>query len=314
MMAAVIRSTRRVFLAAAAGAPWIAGAVMARPPGLLIDTHVHLFSGDPQKFPYAANAPYQPKPAPLEPYLKFVAEAGIDHVVIVHPEPYQDDHRYLEYCFANEQPKGLFKGTCLFDPISPETPSRMEALVKRNPGRLVALRIHQMGEPGSAPTRSGPIGGRDMSSAAMDRTWNKAAQLGLAIQMHFVPYYAPQIEEQARRHSGIGIVLDHLGRAGMGSPAEFERVLALAKLPNVYLKVSALNYSSKEKAPYRDARPMVRRAYDAFGPDRMIWGGLGHSVPEFESAVEIFDTMFNDIADSDKAKIRGLNAKSFFAF
>jgi len=37
-------------------------------------------------------------------------------------------------------------------------------------------------------------------------------------------------------------------------------------------------------------------------------------VPEFESAVEIFDTMFNDIADSDKAKIRGLNAKSFFAF
>ncbi len=313
-MAAVSRPTRRAFLGAAASAPWVAAAVTARPPGLIVDTHVHLFSGDPQKFPYAANAPYQPKSAPLEQYLKFVAEAGIDHVVIVHPEPYQDDHRYLEYCFVNEQPKGLFKGTCLFDPISPETPSRMEALVKRNPGRIVAFRIHQMSEPGSAPSRSGPITGRDMRSAAMDRTWTKAAQLGLAIQMHFLPYYAPQIEEQARKHSGIAIVLDHLGRAGMGSPAEFDRVLALAKLPNVYMKVSALNYSSKEKPPFRDARPLVRRAYDSFGPDRLIWGGLGHTVPEFETATEIFNTMFDGIADSEKAKIRGLNAKKLFGF
>ena len=49
--------------------------------------------------------------------MKFAKEAAIDHAVIVHPEPYQDDHRYLEYCFSREPAKGFFKGTCLFDPI-----------------------------------------------------------------------------------------------------------------------------------------------------------------------------------------------------
>ena len=27
-------------------------------------------------------------------------EARLNHTVLVHPEPYQDDHRYIEYCFT----------------------------------------------------------------------------------------------------------------------------------------------------------------------------------------------------------------------
>src|SRR5450432_1572810 len=79
----------------------------------LIDSHVHLF--DPQRVPYHPNAVYKPPPATLEAYVKFAAEAKIDHTIIVHPEPYQDDHRYLKYCFDHEPSKHFFKGTCLFD-------------------------------------------------------------------------------------------------------------------------------------------------------------------------------------------------------
>src|SRR5947209_13911325 len=103
--------------------------VSARPAGKLVDTHVHLF--DPAKFPYSTVAPYKPTPQPLEEYLKFATAARLDHVIIVHPEPYQDDHRYLEYCFAHEPSPGFFKGTCLFDPIAAETPRRREALLRR---------------------------------------------------------------------------------------------------------------------------------------------------------------------------------------
>src|SRR5450432_2542434 len=100
---------------------WLAGALAtaagatARPNGVLVDSHVHLF--DPSRVPYHPQATYQPKAAPLEAYVQFAREAKIDHTVIVHPEPYQDDHRYLEYCFANEPSSGFFKGTCLYDPI-----------------------------------------------------------------------------------------------------------------------------------------------------------------------------------------------------
>src|ERR1700682_5941282 len=84
---------------------WMAGALAAtrslaaRPPGLLIETHIHLFAGDPGRL-QDSSASYQPRSAPVEAYVKFAQEAKIDHALIVHPEPYQDDHRYLEYCFS----------------------------------------------------------------------------------------------------------------------------------------------------------------------------------------------------------------------
>src|SRR5947208_5362356 len=86
---------------------------LAAPATPMIETHVHLF--DPARFPYAADAPYQPAAYSLEDHLKLVASAGLAHSIIVHPEPYQDDHRYLEYCFAHEPKPGYFKGTCLFE-------------------------------------------------------------------------------------------------------------------------------------------------------------------------------------------------------
>jgi predicted TIM-barrel fold metal-dependent hydrolase len=64
---------------------------MPRPTGVLVDTHIHLFAKDQTRFPYAPTGTYQPPPADLEDYKKFVAEARLDHGVIVHPEPYQDD-------------------------------------------------------------------------------------------------------------------------------------------------------------------------------------------------------------------------------
>ena len=134
-----------------------AAALTAAPGAPLIDTHIHLFASDQKKFPYHKNASYKPPAQDLEPYLAFVKQAGIDGAVIVHPEPYQEDHSYLEHCFAHEPRKGFFKGTCLFDPIAPDTPDRMAALVKRNPDRIVALRIHENREAGVKPTVSAPF-------------------------------------------------------------------------------------------------------------------------------------------------------------
>jgi len=291
----------------------LAGAAL-RPAGAIVDTHVHLFAGDSQRFPYATNAPYRPEALTLEAYGKFAAEAKIDHTVIVHPEPYQDDHRYLEYCLANEPSKGFFKGTCLFDPIAGETPARMEALVKRNPGRIVALRIHETRRAGVAPTVSGPIRDRDLRHRGVKATWKKAQSLGLAIQMHFVPYHAPQIGELAAEFPDVTVILDHLGRAGEGSAEEYGGVLKLAAFPRVHMKYSGVAYSSKEKYPFRDVAPLVRRVYDAFGPERIIWGGCGNTPAEFERQAEMLEQMFAFTTERERARIRGGNAVKLFRF
>jgi len=299
-------TTRRHFLTAMAAIP---AARAARPPGVLVDTHIHLFADDQKRFPYHRNASYRPPPATLESYLEFVKQSRIDHAVVVHPEPYQDDHSYLEYCFAHEPRPGFFKGTCLFDPIVPDTPARMEALVKKLPGRIIALRIHANRKAGEPPTTSGPIRDRDLRHPAMRATWRQAADLGLAIQMHFIPNHAPDIGRLAQEFSSTTVILDHLARAGQGAPAEYDEVLKLARLPRVVMKFSGVQYSSKESYPHRDAKPLVRRTFDAFGADRMVWGGLGMTMAEFDQRVTLFDQMFDFASEAARRKIRGENAR-----
>jgi predicted TIM-barrel fold metal-dependent hydrolase len=301
---------RREFLTGALAS--LARLDAARPPGVLVDTHIHLF--EPERFPYHRNAVYRPPAQTLDAYATFVRQARIDHTVIVHPEPYQDDHGYLEYCFAHEPSPGFFKGTCLFDPVAPRTPARMEALVRKHPGRIVALRIHANRKPGVAPTASGPIRDRDLAAPAMRDAWRKAGELGLAVQMHFIPHHAPRIGALADQFREVPVILDHLARAGEGTLAEYDEVLKLARLPRVHMKFSGVRYSSKQPHPHLDVQPLVRRTFEAFGPDRMLWGGLGHSMPEFEQAVTLFDRIFDFISESDRAKIRGLNAVKLFRF
>ena len=282
--------------------------------GVLIETHIHLFAGDP-RFPYNRGS-YAPHKLPVEEYVKFAVEAQIDHAVIVHPEPYQDDHRYLEYCFTQEPSPGFFKGTCLFDPIDPETPKRMQALVKRNPGRIVALRIHEIHEAGTPSTTSGVIRDRDLKNPQMAVTWRAAHELGLAIQIHCIPHYAAAIGELASRFHDTPLILDHLARPGQGTPEEYEQVLKLAEIPRVYMKYSAtgVGSASKQPFPHADAKPLVKRVYQAFGADKIILGELGGNMTEFRQNMQLFDFMFDFASESDRAKIQGLNAKRLFAF
>ena len=303
--------SRRELLAGLAGAIPLLKA-SGRPAGPIVDTHVHLFAADTKRFPLAPNAPYKPEPLPVEEYVRFAKAVGIDHAVIVHPEPYQDDYRYLEYCFTREPSPNFFKGTCLFDPTSRETPDRLSTIVGMNPGRIVALRIHEMHNPGTPSLTEGPIKDRDMHSPAMKATWRRVQQLGLAIQMHFLPFYAAQIGELAAQFPDVNIILDHLGRAGQGTAADQASLMRLAKLPRVYMKYSGANYSSKEKYPFSDVKPIVRKAYDAFGPDRIIWGYFGHDRAGFDQEVALFDIMFDFADEADRQKIRGKNALKLF--
>jgi predicted TIM-barrel fold metal-dependent hydrolase len=298
--------TRRAVLASAFAARGVRSAERE-----IVETHLHLFAGDQARFPFHPNAPYRPPSAhPVEDYVRFAPAAGITHVVIVHPEPYQDDHRYLEYCFTKEPSPGYFKGTCLFDPAAPATPDRISELVKRNPKRIVGMRMHEMGETATG----GAIKNRDLRSAEMRATWRRLTELGLAVQIQFLPQFAPQIGELAGQFRETAVILDHMGRPGQGRPGEFDGVLKLARAPRVYFKVSEIGAASKQPFPHADAKPLVRRAFDAFGPERLIWGELGYDKSAFDKSMTLFEAHFDFASASDKARILGGNAAKLFGW
>jgi predicted TIM-barrel fold metal-dependent hydrolase len=278
-----------------------ASALLAAAAPATIETHVHLF--DPERVPYAPDAPYKPAAYTLEDHLKLVEAAGLAHSIIVHPEPYQDDHRYLEYCFAHEPRSGYFKGTCLFDPLREDTPRRMRALAERWPKRIVALRIHEMS---MTPETGGPIRNRDMKDPRMLACWQAVASMGMAVQMHFIPGQAPNIRPLAAKFPETKVILDHMGRPGQGTEKEYEEVLKLAELPRVILKYSSWG-------EYKgDLSRLTRRLYDTFGPERIIWGTLGSTPAEYRKQAARFEELLAFASEADRARIRGGNAQRLF--
>ena len=277
----------------------------------VIDTHIHLF--DPARFPYHPSATYKPPAITHEAYLRFAQEAGIAHAVIVHPEPYQDDHSYLEFCFDQDK-RRFFKGSCLFDIVDPRTPGRMEALARKWADRIVALRVHAFTPKGGEFQRAGSIRNRDLDDPQAAVAWDAARKLGLAMQFHFMPHHAAGIEKHLRRRPDTKVVLDHLGRPKQGTPEDWEGVLRLARYKNVYFKFSNLGENSKEGHPHADLRPLVRRAWEAFGERRIVWGYFGTNMDEYRKYSELVDFHFDFATPEQRAMIRGGNAARLYRF
>jgi len=270
-----------------------------------IDTHLHCFAGkDDPRFLYHPEGPYQPaEPATPEHLLRCMAEAGVDQAVVVHPEPYGDDHRYLEHCL--EVGGGKLKGTCLFFADRPGSLDRMTALVRRHEGRIIAARIHAY-----APDRLPPFGKPELRAL-----WKHAGDLGLAVQIHFEPRYAPGFEPLIREFPETTVIIDHLGRPFQGSPEEYAVVLGWAKLPNTVMKLSSL--PRREEYPHRDVGPVVKDLVRRFGPDRLIYGGgfgAGSTGVSYRAFRERVRTYLADLPADDQAKVLGGTAARILKF
>ncbi len=82
------------------------GAAEEPAKALLIDTHMHVWSDDPARFPFAH--PYDPKYAPpklaasLDRVVKEMDAHGVTHCVLVQTISYGWDNRYLAHCLKAE--------------------------------------------------------------------------------------------------------------------------------------------------------------------------------------------------------------------
>lgn len=303
---------RRQFLetagAATAGLCLLPGVTIAadskRTP--VVDTHLHCFAGSKNKlFPYHARAPYRPeKPASPQHLLTCMDGAGVDYAVVVHPEPYQDDHSYLEYCL--DVGKDRLKATCLFFCDRPGSVEKLASLVKRHPGQIVAARLHAY-----APGRLPPFDRPDL----IRKLWKTAADLGLAMQLHFEPRYAPALEPYIKEFRKTTVVIDHLGRPFQGTPQEHAVVVRWARFPNTIMKVSSL--PPQDRYPHRKIGPVIKQLTSAFGSKRMIYGGgfNAEATPQsYRAYRQRAAGHLSHLSATDRAQILGGTATRIYGF
>src|SRR4051812_35043937 len=96
-----------------------------RPP-LVVDAHLHVWSLDAARYPFAPDAPYVPEiPGDTEMLLRLMARSGVDRAVIIQPSCYGYDHRYVTETVRAHP--GRFAAACLVDPLAPDAPQQLAA-------------------------------------------------------------------------------------------------------------------------------------------------------------------------------------------
>ena len=259
---------------------------------MIIEWNAHMFSSDTRRYPFHPNAAYTPDASrlsedPLADYFTRMEEEGIDRAVLVHPEPYGDDHRLVLGCIARDSER--LRITSLLYPKDPDAPQKLRDLVAQEP-KVVATRFH---------AHRGKTQYLDrFSDPGVRALWEAGGELGLVIELHIGPDYAAQAGEAIQDYPDFPVLIDHLAEPKSGNAVEFANVLDLAQYDNVYMKLSGLNHFSDDAPLYLEARPFTRRVVDAFGADRMVWGS---------GTPKIVDAHLDHLSEADRAQVKGGN-------
>jgi len=305
--------TRRRWFAHTAGAVVTATSIrqdakiaMAHMPNSLriVDPHVHVWKNDP-RYPWPAELASPPTtdatPAML---LAQMREHGVENTVIVHVIYYRWDCRYAADSVRANPAK--FAGVCRINPESPQAPDELSEWVSNG---LRGVRL--------SPA-VGPTGDWINDHSRMDAIWDRAAELSVPMCILCPIARIPDVEKVIARHDGkLDICIDHMADCPNDQPDELKKLLSLARYPRVYVKLSHLWLLSKQEYPYRDTHAQVRKLYDAFGPQRMMWGtdwpavedycGYGKALALYRDEIKFFN-------DDDRRWILGQTALKLWPF
>jgi predicted TIM-barrel fold metal-dependent hydrolase len=231
----------------------------------IVDAQVHVWAANTPERPWPARA--EPHRAPLgkEELLAEMDKAGVDGVVIV-PPSWEGDRNDVALDAAASHPERF----CIMGRFDPDAPGAREQIVgwKKQKGMLgVRLTFH------TEVLRQPLLDGR------FDWLWGEMEKAGIPAMVLFHHEYMHLADKIAERYPGLRLVLDHLGlKSGKDvreatNFATLDKVLALAKRPNVAAKVSAMPcYADDKTYPFRSVHPQIRRVFDTFGPQRTFWG------------------------------------------
>lgn len=108
-----------------------------------------------------------------------------------------------------------------------------------------------------------------------DWVWPSAEAAGLVLAL-LVPNALTIAAEIAERHPDLKVIVDHLGvprgARGLDAFLHLDALLALARFPNLFVKAVGVGDYAQDPYPFRSLDIPLRRVFDSFGPERVIWG------------------------------------------
>jgi predicted TIM-barrel fold metal-dependent hydrolase len=233
-----------------------------------------------------------------------MAAHGVAHTVIVHVIYYRWDCRYAaDAVRAHPQ---QFMGVCRINPESAKPRAELDHWVAEG---FRGVRL----SPGL-----GPGGEWINDTRQMDAIWERTTELKIPMTVLCPIGRIPDVEKVIERHNErLDVCIDHMADSPIDQPDELKKLLRLSRYPRVYVKLSHLWSLSKQEYPYRDTHDQVRRLYDAFGPQRLMWGTDWPGVEDYcgyAKALALYRDEIRFFNDDDRKWILGETALKLWPF
>lgn len=235
----------------------------------IVDAQVHIWGANTPERPWPQGhiEPHRPVPFTQDDLLREMNAAGVHRAVIV-PPMWEGDRNDLALEAARLHPE-RFAVMGRFEMQAPSSRGLMATW--RGQSGMLGLRL-VLKRP---PYRTLFAEGRT------DWLWAEAEKAGVPVMVLVDTLQTHLIDHVAERHPGLKLTLDHLclpaGAKDEKAFADLDKVLVLAKRPNVAVKATSLPGFTSDGYPYRRIHPYIRRVYDAFGPQRIFWERISHT-------------------------------------
>jgi predicted TIM-barrel fold metal-dependent hydrolase len=126
-------------------------------------------------------------------------------------------------------------------------------------------------QPGMLGVRIAFGGTKWLSDGTADWFWPAAEKAGVPV-MFLAPGELAHLARIAERHPQLTLIVDHIGMNNTIPIAQSATdTIALAKYPNVSVKMKAGAQYAPEPYPYRNMNVQLQRVFEAFGPQRCYW-------------------------------------------
>jgi predicted TIM-barrel fold metal-dependent hydrolase len=221
----------------------------------IIDPHVHVWKHDPE-YPFAAGAKVPERDATPEMLLDLMKANGVARTVIIQVIHYKYDNRYLAAVL--QRYPGVFQGVARVDPLDPAAADHLSQLTEQG---FRGVRLSPAGN-ASGDWFHGPL---------MPPLWRRCRELGVPMTILAPISRMPEVGLLLEKLPDLTVVIDHMADCPVDQPGELEKLIALERYPNVFVKISHTWSISKQPYPWLDAQEYVKRLYHAFGPRRLMW-------------------------------------------
>jgi predicted TIM-barrel fold metal-dependent hydrolase len=262
---------------------------------LIVDSQIHIWQNGKMSPQHRQIPTYS-----IEDALAEMASAGVDCAVI-HPPSALGEAVNLYAIEAVRRHPDKF---CILGHFDLTIPER-ETIVSRwreRPGML-----------GFRFTFNQPHQRSWWTDGSLDWFWAAAEKAQLPVGLLASGGHMAALAKIAERHSGLKLQIDHIGRGGGASPlkdeaayADLADILALAKYPNIAVKLSGAPSTSSEPYPYRNIHRYLKQVFEAFGPDRCFWGTDITRMPcSYRQCVTMFTEELTWLKGRDLERVMG---------